>query len=247
MAVPADSSSAPDRAAVERSIVDVVASTDSLYKSIAGLSDPQVREPSLLPDWTRGHVLTHLARNADALVNLVTWARTGVETPMYPSREQRAADIEAGSGRPAAQLIEDVHESSDHLLAALREAPDETWGGQVRFGSRDTPTTGARIPRLRQVEVEVHHVDLDLDYTLAHLPEDFVEQMLDEVTADYSADPDKPGLVLVGKDGEGLWTIAPGGPEVSGAPPSLLGWLLGRTDGVGLTSDQPLPELGRWR
>ena len=34
------------------------------------------RAPSALPGWTRAHVLTHLARNADAMVNLLTWART---------------------------------------------------------------------------------------------------------------------------------------------------------------------------
>ena len=45
--------------------------------------------PSLLPGWSRGHVLTHLARNADGAVNLLTWARTGVETPQYVSQEQR--------------------------------------------------------------------------------------------------------------------------------------------------------------
>ncbi|MEV0474381.1 maleylpyruvate isomerase N-terminal domain-containing protein, partial [Streptomyces prunicolor] len=28
-----------------------------------------VAEPSRLPGWSRGHVLAHLARNADALVN----------------------------------------------------------------------------------------------------------------------------------------------------------------------------------
>ena len=42
--------------------------------------------PSLLPGWTRAHVLAHVAGNADALVNLLTWARTGEETPMYASQ-----------------------------------------------------------------------------------------------------------------------------------------------------------------
>jgi maleylpyruvate isomerase len=41
--------------------------------------------PSLLPGWSRRTVIAHVARNADALCNLLTWARTGVETPMYAS------------------------------------------------------------------------------------------------------------------------------------------------------------------
>src|SRR5919198_6055635 len=66
--------------------------------SVAGLTDGDARAPSRLAGWSRGHVLTHLARNADALVNLLTWARTGVERPMYVSSDQRDADIEAGAG-----------------------------------------------------------------------------------------------------------------------------------------------------
>jgi maleylpyruvate isomerase len=232
---------------VAGTVAGVVRATDSLYASIDRLTDDQVRQPSLLPGWTRGHVLTHIARNADALVNLVTWAATGVETPMYPSRDHRAADIEAGAGRSADELVADVHQTSDRLLAELDRAPDEAWHRRVRFGSRDVEVGGDHIPFLRLVEVEVHHVDLDLDYTLARLPEDFVERMLDDLTADYGRDDERPGMVLVSTDDEHRWTIHPGGTQVSGPPPALLGWLLGRTDGAGLHSDEPLPTPGVWR
>src|SRR5215469_5344155 len=67
----------------------------------ARISDQQAREPSSLPGWSRGHVLTHLARNADGLRNLLIWARTGVETPQYLSAEARDTAIEAGSARTA--------------------------------------------------------------------------------------------------------------------------------------------------
>ncbi|HEX7266491.1 MAG TPA: maleylpyruvate isomerase N-terminal domain-containing protein, partial [Streptosporangiaceae bacterium] len=82
--------------------------TDRLLATAAALSDAQAREPSLLPGWSRGHVLTHIARNADGLANLLRWARTGRETPMYPSAASRSADIEAGAGRRAAELTADV-------------------------------------------------------------------------------------------------------------------------------------------
>ena len=71
----------------------------------AGISDEQAREPSSLPGWSRGHVLTHLARNADGLRNLLIWARTGVVTPQYPSFEVRNQEIEAGAGRPRASWL----------------------------------------------------------------------------------------------------------------------------------------------
>ena len=73
----------------------VAAATDRVLVTATALSDDQAREPSLLPGWSRGHVLTHIARNADGLGNLLRWARTGTETPMYTSAESRSADIDA--------------------------------------------------------------------------------------------------------------------------------------------------------
>src|SRR5947209_4673969 len=67
-----------------RDTADVHESTDRLLVSLDKLDDDAVGEPSLLPGWTRGHVLAHLARNADALVNLLTWARTGVRCAGWP-------------------------------------------------------------------------------------------------------------------------------------------------------------------
>ncbi|MGH3470499.1 MAG: maleylpyruvate isomerase family mycothiol-dependent enzyme [Nocardioidaceae bacterium] len=232
---------------MEARIDALTTSALALEHSIADLSDEQAAEPSLLPGWTRAHVLTHIARNADAMVNLVTWARTRVETAMYPSREKRDADIEAGAGSPAAELVADVRGSQQRLMAAVAEMADDDWHGPIRFGQRNTPGTGEDIPDLRRTEVEVHHVDLDLDYTLAHWPEDFVESMLRQTANDFSGREGAPAFTLVGLDGEGRWEVAGGGTEITGPPPALLGWLLGRTDGLGLHSDQSLPTLGVWR
>ena len=89
---------------VRRSMARIGEATDRLLASAAALTDASAGEPSLLPGWTRGHVLTHVARNGDGLGNLLRWARTGTETPMYASREARRADIEAGAGRSAAEI-----------------------------------------------------------------------------------------------------------------------------------------------
>src|SRR5260370_27441423 len=77
--------------------------TQRMLKTASTLSDEEVRQPSLLPGWTRGHVLAHLAGNADALRNLLIWARTGVKTPAYASQQARDEAIEAGARRPAAR------------------------------------------------------------------------------------------------------------------------------------------------
>jgi hypothetical protein len=89
--------------------------------------------PSLLPGWSRRTVIAHVARNADALCNLLTWARTGVETPMYASAEAREAAIAAtaqlplgGTGRrlPAQGRTVPVSQAPD----ARFSAGDRHWG-----------------------------------------------------------------------------------------------------------------------
>src|ERR1700722_13535705 len=98
---------------------DVLASLESatgrLLDEIASLSDAAARQPSLLSSWSRGHVLTHLARNAEGSTRLLTWARTGVPSYEYESAEAGSAEIEAGAGRPAEVLIEDVRQTAAAL------------------------------------------------------------------------------------------------------------------------------------
>lgn len=221
------------------------ASTESLFRTLADIDDATARGPSLLPGWTRCHVLAHLARNADAMVNLVTWARTGDETPMYPSRERRDADIEAGTSRTVADVLADVRESHERMLAAMDALTAEQWRATIRWGAAQTEGAATAIPDLRRAEIEIHHVDLDLGFALADLPEDFVEQMLTEVTADFSGRGDMPGMVLVSD--EGRWVVEPGGRDVTGPPPALLGYLLGRSAGEGLHTEGSLPVLRAWK
>src|SRR2546429_8775170 len=101
---------------VSHSLDRLAAATDRVLATATALSDAQAREPSLLPGWSRGHVLTHIARNADGMVNLLHWARTGTQTPMYTSAQSRAADIEAGAGRPAAGPAADLRDSAARCL-----------------------------------------------------------------------------------------------------------------------------------
>ena len=67
----------------------------AVERAAAELDPGQVAGPSRLPGWSRGHVLSHLARNADALVNLLTWARTGIEAVPADVAWTLAADVAA--------------------------------------------------------------------------------------------------------------------------------------------------------
>jgi maleylpyruvate isomerase len=236
---------------VRRSMARIGEATDRLLASAATLNDAGMRDPSLLPGWTRGHVLTHVARNADGLGNLLRWARTGTETPMYASRQARSAAIEAGAGRPAADLAADLRASSAAFADEAARLPDEAWAAQVQ-GLRDPPMPAIRTLDWRLREVEIHHVDLAAGYRPADWPEEFVRDNLPEIAGSFAGREDTPPCLLQPDDGSGPLRIGPeqpAAPRVAGPPADLLAWLIGRDNGGRLRvsgDGAMLPELPPW-
>src|ERR1700685_941812 len=101
--------------------------TQRLLGTARVLAEPDLRAPSLLPGWTRAHVLAHLARNADAMRNLLVGARSGTDRPAYASAAARVADIEAGALRKPADLLADLADSAMALRAVARQLPESAW------------------------------------------------------------------------------------------------------------------------
>lgn len=241
----------------------VADATGRLLATAAGITDGQAREPSLLPGWSRGHVLTHLARNADGLGNLLVWARTGVVTPQYPSQQARDDAIEAGAGRPAAVLLADLTESAEAFRAEAASLPEHRWPVSVHgLRGRGHPAWYTLARRLS--EVEIHHVDLAAGYRPSDWPGWFVAEQLESVAAEFAGRADVPAarLVSAGRGTAGAAgtsreyrigrTAAGGGaapvPRVSGPAWLLLAWLTGRSAGEALAADPPgpLPVLPAW-
>lgn len=218
-----------------------------LVASAAALSDEQIREPSLLPGWSRGHVLTHIARNADGLRNLLIWAQTGVETPQYASAEERDARIEEGAGRSAEELTADVSGSAGEFIAKARELSEDAWLAEVR-GFRGPPHPGWFTLHRRLAEVEIHHVDLDAGYGPAEWPDWFVTDMLYRVTGQLCADPETPSAMITDAATGRQYFLqrdSAADVEITGPGHVLLAWLLGRDSGAGLSPDPagPLPTI----
>jgi maleylpyruvate isomerase len=223
------------------------------------MGDDAFAKPSSLPDWTRAHVLTHVARNADAMVNLVTWARTGVPTPAYPSRDERDADIETGAGRTPAEIRADLIASSDRLAAAVREMPEEAWSARIA-DTRGRRMIASDVLWLRAREVWIHAIDLDAGASFTDLPRPMLRELLTDAAATLGARPDFPRLLLVPSDESRTWTVgevAPGsdpagsnrGPlEVRGTAAELAAWLLGRSKGRELRTAEGKrpPKLPPW-
>ncbi|MFI9049867.1 maleylpyruvate isomerase family mycothiol-dependent enzyme [Streptomyces sp. NPDC053427] len=212
--------------------------TDRLLVSAGKLDDEAIAEPSLLPGWTRGHVLAHLARNADALGNLLTWARTDVRTPMYASDTARDADIERDADRSLADHLEDLRESSARFDAAARALPEDRRAYEVEMRN-GVVERADRLALRRLAELELHHLDLGVGYTLDQLLPSFVDGYLDLLTAvKFAGHPDLPALELVTGDGRrrrtGRTDAGAAPLVVTGSAAQLVGWLTGRADGSGL-------------
>src|ERR1700710_1191514 len=103
-----------------------------LAPALGRLVDEEFGGPSLLPGWNRRHVLAHLARNADAMINLLTWARTGTETPAYASDDARDAQIEQTAAQTPDELRADVLDGTARLADAVRQMPPHAWAAEVR-------------------------------------------------------------------------------------------------------------------
>lgn len=184
-----------------------------LLETAGRVDDATARQPSGLPGWTVGHVLTHLARNAEGHTRRLEGALQGNDVPRYPGgSEQRDREIEDGAARSAGELLRDLEESIQVLEDVWARSEQAGWPNAELMGDDRFPTTGSPSRRLR--EVEVHHVDLGLGYQVTDWPDAYVEWDLPSTLARV------PGRLVGDKDAQ-----------------RLLGWLTGRTstpEGVAL-------------
>jgi maleylpyruvate isomerase len=201
------------------------------------LADDDLAAPSALPDWSRAHVVAHLARNADALVNLLTWARTGVETPMYPSREVRDAGIASTAAQLPADLRADYAAACARLAVAIETMPVEAWTAQVRNG-QGAAIPASAVPWMRAKEVWVHGVDLRAGLAFADLPAEFCAALVDDVLGVFTARGQTPDVTIVATDVGRTW--GDGGTRVEGPVTAVAAWLT-RSDASGLRGDVPPP------
>ena len=214
----------------------LAAGTERLLRTCAALDAAALAAPSHLPGWSRAHVLTHLARNADGLRNVLLGARAGRAVAPYPSPQLREADIEAGAGRPAHLIVLDVGASAERFALDAASTDPALWATDLGLGPGQ-PQRLADLPGHRLREVEAHHADLDAGYHLADVPADVAASFLDLVPGRFAGSTLDPA-VLVATDLGRRWTIGDGaGPTVSGTANALLAWVLGRSGPEGLTAD----------
>jgi maleylpyruvate isomerase len=191
--------------------IDGIKDADAkLLDTIRALDDDAVRRPSLLPNWSVGHVLTHIARNGDSVVRRLNGCAQDEIVDQYEGgAEGRADEIEAGAARSAAELIADVEATNAAVQAAIAAMPDDAWDRLSRSVDGGlNPATKLLFSRWR--EIEVHHVDLGLGYEPGQWPEDLARRWLTTLLPRL---PDRttPQFLLA-------WLLDRGGP------PALSDW-----------------------
>lgn len=220
---------------------DLAQATRRLIQTADGLTDAEYAGPSHCAGWTRGHVVAHLALNAEGLAGALRGIVEGRRVPMYQSQESRDDDIEALAGNEPSTIRSRLLGAATDLHDAIAAVPDDQAAVTVERVPGGPGFAASDVPTMRLREVEIHHADLRSGYDRsdwsAGFARDLVTQMVDR-------GPALPFAVHATDLGR-TWTVDAGGPTVSGTAADLGWWLSGRGDGSDLTSDSGvLPQTG---
>jgi maleylpyruvate isomerase len=212
--------------------------------TVASLADDELGKPTGCAGWTRAHVIAHLARGADAMTNLASWAVTGQASPEYESATQRDADIEAGARQSAADLAADLERANARLLEAFQALKG---GVQVRT----LPTLRAgeidafSLPARRTTELIIHHDDLGTTWELHEADPDSVLDAIEVYVRRLQVNPDSPGLRIIAGEGD-EWIVGDGSFRIEGYYEELLAYLTRERVEEGLQYEGELPKLPPW-
>lgn len=197
--------------------------TQRLLGYTIGISDEDWHRPSPLPGWSRAHLATHLARNAEHLALIAEAVNAGLPQPVPPSAAVRWADLERGADRTGLELQIDLDTTAGALQQTIERVTN--WAAPVRLRGRTWPL--AVLPLARLHEVCIHHIDLDCDFSPDAVDPAGAAWLLRWVL-DLLEDADLPALRLesdslvaeIGKGGEAR--------TVTGSDARLWAWLSGR-------------------
>lgn len=215
--------------------------TQALLGDTILLTDEQWGVASLLPGWTRAHVASHLARNADGLVRVVRQLHDGRPTSLYADAPSARADIERGSERTAMELQVDLDSSANQLHNCFEELLAMPPDRLVAL----TPTITVRLdhlPIVRINELVLHHIDLDVGYTFENIDPEVAAWLLAYNAARVGRNSAYPAIRLESDSGVSAVIGGPGRPQVVHGPDNLLlTWLTRRPMPGGIAP--ALPEL----
>jgi maleylpyruvate isomerase len=208
-----------DATVINRQVEGLAASHQLLLERLGGLTDEMVSRSSLLPDWTVGHVLAHIAQQGDSIRRLFLAAEEGEIADQYEGGfAARVTAINEAASRTAAEHVTDVRRSIYALEGAIASAR-QGWYGSARMVS-GIEVRVTDLPLRRWREVEVHMGDLGLAELGCVGPEswsmDYVRHDLSVMTMQWKS-----------RGSMGLTDLP---QQIRTQSPTVrLGWLMGRT------------------
>lgn len=218
-----------------------------LVRSVDALSGDDWAAPSLLPDWSRAHVVAHLALNGEALRDVLQGVVEGRPVPMYESDERRDTDIQELSRADHSEIRERLLAGTTTFVDAARSVPDDAWEGRFDRTAGGPSLPLRAVPTMRVREIEIHHVDLATGYSPDDWPTGWPDSVVDGMVK--RLDPDHR-FVVRPLDADRTWEVGsvPVDPlVVTGPVAHLAWWLTGRSPGEQVrSSNGELPQIGGW-
>ena len=140
--------------------------TQRLLGHTIGISESDWHQPTALPGWTRAHLATHLARNADYLANALAAITADEPQPARASAAEERRILDDGAERSGLELQIDLDTSAGALQRAIDAVTDWTRASVILHGR---PWPLDRLPLARLNELELHHYDLNPEWDLNSL------------------------------------------------------------------------------
>ena len=210
-----------DARQMDACVAGCAATHQDLLAIVDALTPQEFAEPSLLPGWSRGTIVGHLALNAHSHIHLLACAARGELGQQYPG----------GPGAREAAIEEASSWSQEKATAELRKAVyslEGAWAGSTRDTWLGTGTlaSGAvvamhELPFLRWRESVVHLTDLNVSRSWDTWPSLYVRLELERQKMAWAASHPM-GLTQLPADAMKL------------NEKLRLAWLLQRTDVAGL-------------
>jgi maleylpyruvate isomerase len=251
-----DEDMSPDRTAERELATRLLGDASArLVRSVDAFREDDWAAPSLLPGWTRAHVVAHLALNAEAITGALRGlvADEGDEprggaAPMYESDEARESDIGELATADPAEIRDRLLAGTTTLDDAVAAVPDDAWDTRIERTPGGRQIRADALPGMRLRELEIHHVDLDAGYTSADWSPEFAEHLLDAMTkrkspTSFEVRPLDSARTWVFGSADAEYPV----PVVTGPAADLGRWLTGRPAPDTLhCSHGELPEIGAW-
>lgn len=217
------------------------------------LRDVDFDAPSLLPGWSRRHIVAHVGYNARANARLVEWAATGIETPMYDSPSQRQDEIEFGATLPVEALRNLSAHAAVHLNVEWRDLPEARWAFPIVTAQGRTAPVRETV-WMRTREVWLHAVDLDNGGSVSDFPVELVDRLLEDLIAVWRrkrAATKAPNVILEPTDRDVVLAVDddPAAESIvaRGTAVDLVAWGTGRSRrGVTTPDGRSAPPAPTW-